>query len=377
MGSAEELIRGLQFDSPLGATLTIVVALLSLVLVAAIHTAISGLIGNRFDAGVLAVRKALRSRYIVITAWSLTVIPVIVLVLLAVGLLVRTYWVFVITSVSVMLLLGVSLFIPLYRVFRNKAPLGGPLESVQKQMEAMQALNGTLQQQLETMQELLLNNQGTLVRFLPLLTAAEDQKERDRVVVTLLRELLIDCAQMFDETISRGLILRPDPNDRSQLVPWYVEGNDGSRRYAEYGMESESLGPKRFYIGEATDRPGQRRGVAGVAFKQGGIHVVHFTKKGRRWEPDEYREHYVEFIQSRRTLPYRVFAAIALPIDGPEEDRVGVLCLDSMRRDCFDPPELQALLTGLASRFVAGILVYNHLKDRTNGGGNRTTGGGT
>lgn len=122
MGSAEELIRGLQFDSPLGATLTIAVALLSLVLVAAIHTAISGLIGNRFDAGVLAVRKALRSRYIVITAWSLTVIPVIVLVLLAVGLLVRTYWVFVITSVSVMLLLGVSLFIPLYRVFRNKAP---------------------------------------------------------------------------------------------------------------------------------------------------------------------------------------------------------------------------------------------------------------
>jgi GAF domain-containing protein len=182
---------------------------------------------------------------------------------------------------------------------------------------------------------------GSLLVLIPKLSSSAD---KEVAMQQLLREFLRDTTKVFGGQVSRALIVRPDPNDRTNyLVPW-----------VGYQMPEQTLSPgHKFYIG---DDPNKKTGIAGKVYKSREVVVVHFHE--RNWEPDD--TDYIIFDYDRPYPPYRSF--VGVPILGPSSECLGVLCFDSYQPNVFDSSEIHNLLVLLGRRIAAAMVIYTQLR---------------
>ncbi|MCC7103784.1 MAG: GAF domain-containing protein [Chloroflexi bacterium] len=186
----------------------------------------------------------------------------------------------------------------------------------------------------------LLQLDDSLLRLFPNMVAAPDRSER---IKRLLSEFLTDCANVFEPDVCRAMILHEEDGS---LVPW-----------VSFQMPAESLNRSRFDVSHDL-RPGQKRGVAAQAYVDGELRLVHLTRGATGWQADD--EEYIVFETGRLVLPYQSFVAVPIM---RQENRLGVLCLDSVSPSLFDGEGTQQLLMALASRMAAAIVLYEELND--------------
>jgi len=153
----------------------------------------------------------------------------------------------------------------------------------------------------------------------------------------ILRDCITDATLILGKGVNRGYVLQP--NETDYLVP-----------LASYQMPQDSLRLTRFYIGKDTVT---ERGIAGCAYVERELKVVHFNENG---QADD--ERYL-VSPNRPRQPYDSF--IAIPISTPKKDYIGVLCLDSQYKETFDSDEVQDVLRFVASTIGVVIQIGHKL----------------
>ncbi|MBD2337987.1 GAF domain-containing protein [Calothrix sp. FACHB-156] len=178
----------------------------------------------------------------------------------------------------------------------------------------------------------------TLLLLLPKLYVTPDINE---ALKRLLEEFLsrtIDLVHLLDGC---GIaVYGPDHNDRDYLTTW-----------CQLESPNENKEKARFYVG---NNPNQKRGVAGNTFVDKTRHIVHLVKKNGEWQADNHE--YIFLVDSRsRRRAYT--ALITVPIIGDANESLGVLCLYSNNITAFDSTAVQDLLSAIAGRLSAAMLV--------------------
>jgi transcriptional regulator with GAF, ATPase, and Fis domain len=196
----------------------------------------------------------------------------------------------------------------------------------------------------ETM-EGLLDIDDSLLRLLPSVADPSSDTNRQRAALKrVITETLQDIAEAFGDHVSRSIVLLPRGDK-----PWLTA-------FAHYRMPAETLRSSRYYIGNDGKNPDQVR-LAGAVFLEGNQTIVRFNRNGKQWFPDDHRW---TRLNSTGAVPnYRAIAVI--PIRWGDE-RLGVLCLDSMNRDMFDSPDTQELLATLGTRVAAPIMLFRRMQ---------------
>ncbi|MBI3965069.1 MAG: GAF domain-containing protein [Chloroflexi bacterium] len=182
---------------------------------------------------------------------------------------------------------------------------------------------------------------SSLLRKLPDLAAQGDRKGRLEAVLT---DFLRDCVRAFGRDVHRAWILRADGE---YLMPW-----------VDHGIARESVARTRFYVGDGAQLP-VRRGTAGEVFRTRRHRIVHIHLRAGRWVADDLD--YIAFDPDRPNQPYRSF--IVAPIEWGDEC-FGVLCLDSRSLSTFDDRTTQELVSDLATRAAATIVLDRELNAR-------------
>ncbi|MDQ5823403.1 MAG: hypothetical protein M3441_04215 [Chloroflexota bacterium] len=189
-----------------------------------------------------------------------------------------------------------------------------------------------------------------LIWALPALVRA-DPTARDKLFSEVLTNMLKASVEALGSDVQRAVLLAPD-KDNEYLNP-----------YVHYGMPQESLGRMRFYIGDAPDR---KRGVAGQAYKDREIHVIHVDQSNRVDDSN-----YIEFEPGRGLLPYKTFAAVPItPISGAVPGAtypacLGVLCFDSASDpQFFDQRVIKNEMLRRVSHLMAAVMIVNEELDQ-------------
>lgn len=156
-----------------------------------------------------------------------------------------------------------------------------------------------------------------------------------------LKHFLSECADLFKGGVARGVIYVPQGE---YLWPRVTLGTNVSNT---------------FYIGGDQSK---RRGIAGESYCSGKLSVTHFMERGDKWEADN--PDWLPPTNGRRFPPYKSF--VTIPITDNHGDRLGVLCMDSMEREIFDPPHTLRLLEKLGSRVGAILALHAALKMQRN-----------
>ncbi len=181
----------------------------------------------------------------------------------------------------------------------------------------------------------LIRLDDTLFRLLSTINLNSDP---DQSTKRLIEEFLEDTLELFADGC-RIHILRPDPKDKDYLTVWHSRG-----------IPSETINRTRFCIGSLL--PNQKPGIAGKSYRENKIQVVKTRFEKGKLVPSS--NDYISFLDNRKRIPYRSFAAIPIP-NG--EKPLGVFCIDSRAPDTFDPKPVQDLLGNLADRLASTILI--------------------
>ncbi len=194
-----------------------------------------------------------------------------------------------------------------------------------------------------------------ILGFIPYLSLSTDREDTMR---KCLSNFLDGTSALLGNEVFRALIVQPTEVDGSvYLMPlaWSKE------------MSADSIRRTRFYVGPDRNKEGER-GVAGKAFVDETIEVVHFTLDGDIWRADH--PDYITF-ESNRRLPYR--SCVAIPIGGrrmegtaTQERCLGVLCFDSPTPDVFDSDDIKELLGALSGGVRAALHIYRQLERGAN-----------
>jgi hypothetical protein len=167
--------------------------------------------------------------------------------------------------------------------------------------------------------------------------------ERDKAMRALLKKVLSDVTKVFQEDVCRAHIWRPGID--VEYLEWWEH----------HGMPKAALRNDRFYIGEGKT---VKRGIAAIAFRTKEPQVVHISKIGSQYHAD-----HAEFSFRRGSMkPMDYSSVVVVPIIGPNDDCLGVLCLDSKRSNTFDQPETLKFLDDLATRLATAISTYHYIE---------------
>jgi hypothetical protein len=211
------------------------------------------------------------------------------------------------------------------------------LKAENQQLREASTLQKSALRRLEDVAELDLD----LLTFLvPLLGSPAEAREQ--VMLSVLRKVLQDVAIVFEADVCRTSVLRPD--SKGEYLEWWEH----------YGMPKEALRNDRFYIGEGKTI---KRGVAAVAFRTKEPQVVHITKRGSQY----YADHPQFSFRRGSMKPLDYSSAAVLPIIGPDDSCLGVLCVDSKQLTTFDQAEVIKFLDDLATRLAVAISTYHYM----------------
>lgn len=158
----------------------------------------------------------------------------------------------------------------------------------------------------------------------------------------LLVEILRHITKVFGEQVERGAILLPDGADPSSLICW-----------EHYLMPDDGIRSKRIYVGNDPQKQRDKGGVASAAFRNVRIMVCH--KENGHWTYDGEAQP-TDLVQGAH--PYVSF--VCVPIMGSNSGTnaptcIGILHLESRKKDSFDSDEIKLVLEDLA-RCVATTL---------------------
>ena len=196
----------------------------------------------------------------------------------------------------------------------------------------------------ETM-EGLLDIDDSLLRLLPAVADPTlSERQLQRALARVIEEWLRDVVAAFGEHVNRAVVLVPR-GDKPWLMP-----------FAHYRMPGTTLKCCRFYIGE-DGRNRDRVRLAGSVFLTGEQTIVRFDPVGKRYQPDDPR--WTPLDSTGAVPSYRAIAAIPIRWDN---ERLGVLCLDSMNRDMFDSADTQELLATLGTRVATPLVIFRRMQ---------------
>ncbi|UFP94471.1 GAF domain-containing protein [Gloeobacter morelensis] len=176
----------------------------------------------------------------------------------------------------------------------------------------------------------------SLLRLLSEKTAAPQDTPRLDVIVD---ELLRDTLDLLGQEATRISVLRPDPARGGALAMW---------RTARVPIETV----QRTVFPLTSPAPTFRPGVAAKVFLSPQVRVVHMLERNGQWLADD--EDYI-FFDPRRKPGYRSF--ICLPVLDAAGEPIAVLCVDSPNNSTFDKEQIQELLSTIAERLAAAMLI--------------------
>ncbi|HEX9987377.1 MAG TPA: GAF domain-containing protein [Chloroflexia bacterium] len=223
---------------------------------------------------------------------------------------------------------------------RNYADMEREKQALTQQVAVLTKERGDLQGALLRMNHLANLDQSLLICIASVIT--NKSENREQAMKLLLKKFLKDATDVFTPDVCRASILRPDKSGE------YLEC------WEHHCMPDISLRLERFYIG---DRRNIKRGVAGHSFTTRDVEIVHLRRVNGRWKADH--DQYTPSKNNVTPPTYRSF--ISAPIISPDNQCLGVLCLDSDRETTFDSDEVVKFADDLAARLGAAITIYNHL----------------
>lgn len=174
-----------------------------------------------------------------------------------------------------------------------------------------------------------------------LLVLLDKGPQRLQEINKLVDEFLQDLADLFD-SINEGCrisIYRPDRDRRSYLRIW-----------RSLRMPTESVDRTEFYVGNRKNN--HVRGVAGAVYLERTTRVVHFNKVHGQWTVDD--QEYCLFKDSIDPA-YRSF--IAVPLLGPKDKPIGVLCIDAKSPKIFDTDTVRKLVLSIGQRLASALVI--------------------
>lgn len=175
----------------------------------------------------------------------------------------------------------------------------------------------------------------------------------DKEMHNLVNRALENTIKVFDNHVIRASLLRPTP-DGKHLRIW-----------ESYGLPPDTIARTEFDID--TSKQNVKRGIAGQAFLDGKIHVLHTKQKNGGWTTDKEDNFAFWVDRSNSNASYRTFVCVPITAATATE-RLGVVCFDSYTSSTiFDSAEangseLQKRLGALASRFAVPLQVYEGLQ---------------
>jgi hypothetical protein len=188
----------------------------------------------------------------------------------------------------------------------------------------------------------LIASDETLLQLLPGIIT---DRGRDASAKRVLQGYLRDSQRIFEESVSRATVLRPDSHSAAT-------SSEHLRPWVSYQMPEDSLRHRKFYIGHDSTKP---RGVAGKAFATQRVQIVHISHDASgHWRADD--PDYQVFDTMRPFPPYQSFAAV--PILGAVHECLGVVCFDSPSSTAFDFEGATDLLLALGNRIAAVIRIH-------------------
>jgi hypothetical protein len=226
-------------------------------------------------------------------------------------------------------------------VFHNKV-----LNQAIKKAHKMIALDGSLLRNIANLQPENVSGSQSPQLF-----------HRDKQTTRILRDILRDAVDELrehlpgNEHILRTAIVTPDAT------------GDYLKCIASWEMPLESIDSMEFYIGNDAKLRRDRGGAAGEAYINKKLVRGHMIKLGDRWTSRDCTS-YIDFAGNRSSQPYISFANV--PIIGPDPRTqditcFGVVCFDSKHEKAFDSDESKELLTMLAERIAAAIILCKRI----------------
>jgi GAF domain len=183
--------------------------------------------------------------------------------------------------------------------------------------------------------------------LLRLLSSFKQTPDKQIATILLFQEFLEDTLELFRDGC-RISILRPDKNKSEFLTIWQ-----------SLRVPPETIQRTKFYIGSNADD--KRVGIAGIAFKQQTLKIVHLFWKKNQWSADN--SDYYAFAQrtTLKSMPYRTIAVVPIIDNTNPNQCLGILCLDSMDAQAFNSKRVQEGLRSVADRISAALLILeNH-----------------
>jgi hypothetical protein len=173
----------------------------------------------------------------------------------------------------------------------------------------------------------------------------------DKEMHNLVHRALENSLRVFDGYVTRACLFRPTPDGKCLRI------------WESYGLPPETIERTEFYI--EANKPNLKSGIAGQAFLDGKIHVLHTMRKDGGWTTDREDSFVCWVDRFNSNASYRTF--VCVPVTAGTE-RLGVVCFDSNTSSrIFDSAEvngseLQKRLAALASRFAVPLQIYQGLQ---------------
>jgi transcriptional regulator with GAF, ATPase, and Fis domain len=182
--------------------------------------------------------------------------------------------------------------------------------------------------------------------LLRLLSSFKQNQDREAAAILLFQEFLEDTLELFTDGC-RISILRPDGDNSEHLTIWQ-----------SLRVPSETIQRTQFYVGSDSDN--KRVGIAGLAFKQQTLKIVHLSWQKDKWSQDD--KNYYDFVNrtTQKSMPYRAVVAVPIVDNTNPNKCLGVLCLDSMNEQAFDSKRVQDGLRSVADRISAILLILKN-----------------
>ena len=183
--------------------------------------------------------------------------------------------------------------------------------------------------------------------LLRLLSSFNQTQDKKAATTLLFQEFLEDTLELFRDGC-RISILRPDCNNPEFLTVWQ-----------SLRVPLETIQRTEFYIGSNSTH--KQIGIAGLAFKNQTLEVIHLSWQNNHWVPDNPK--YYTFVQrdTPKSMPYRAIVVVPIINNANPSQCLGVLCLDSMDIQAFDSKRVQDGLRAVSDRISATLLILeNH-----------------
>lgn len=182
--------------------------------------------------------------------------------------------------------------------------------------------------------------------LLRLLASFRRSSDRQTATARLFQEFLEDTLELFKDGC-RISILRKDPENPEFLKIWQ-----------SLRVPPETIDRTQFYIG--ANENDKRIGIAGIAFKQQALKIVHLTWKQEKWSADS--SDYYDFVKrtTLKSMPYRAIVAVPIIDNTNPNQCLGILCLDSMDAQAFDSKRIQDGLRSVADRISATLSILEN-----------------